>query len=314
MPKYIIYSLIILRIEQIVCIFIIFKSILKYVSVLPNNVIMKSVISSRLVGYKHIHMLNGYSFPKDKKTIFKYMPIDRFIQSVDDMELVFVSPEMWYDPFEQLYYGIDCSNKGYTTEDIACMCASEKSSTNEDACWRVYAGTNTKTVRISLEQDKLLRVLDKYALNYGYEVYIGKVNYAFEKQEIKNLYKPSSTHYAKFFPDTMSREHYLSLMLLKRKSFQYENEIRIFLVKDNIKFDNGLLKIPCNYTTEGLVSNVILSPYPPIRTNGDIAVAVRNKMNQIESEEIKKVLRAKVGCSIQQSLLYQVCERIKQVL
>ena len=45
-------------------------------------------------------MLNGYSFPKGKKTIFKYMPIDRFIESVDNRELVFVSPEMWYDPFE----------------------------------------------------------------------------------------------------------------------------------------------------------------------------------------------------------------------
>ncbi len=275
---------------------------------------MKSVISSRLAGYKHIHMLNGYSFPKDKKTIFKYMPIDRFIQSVDNKELVFVSPEMWYDPFEQLYYGIDCSKKGYTTEDIACMCVSEKSSTNEDACWRVYAGTNTKTVRISLVQDKLLGFLDEYALKSGYEVYIGKVNYAFERQEIKNLYKSSSPHYAKFFPDTMNREHYLSLMLLKRKSFQYENEVRIFLVKDKIKFDNGLLKIHCNYANKGLVSNVMLSPYPPIRPNGDIATAVRDKMNKIESEEMKKVLRAKVGCPIQQSLLYQVCERIKRVL
>ncbi|MBP3355944.1 MAG: hypothetical protein J6K95_02100 [Rikenellaceae bacterium] len=86
----------------------------------------------------------------------------------------------------------------------------------------------------------------------------------------------------------MNREHYLSLMLLKRKSFQYENEVRIFLVKDKIKFDNGLLKIHCNYTTEGLVSNVMLSPYPPIRANGDIAVAVREKMNKIEFEEMQK--------------------------
>lgn len=144
---------------------------------------------------------------------------------------MFVSPEAWYDPFEQLYYGIDCSAKGYATEDIACMCVSEKSSTNEDACWRVYAGSNSKTVRISLKQDKLLQLLEDYANKNSYEVYIGKVNYEFEKQEIKNLHNPSSKHYAKFFPTQMKREHYLSLMLLKRKSFQYENEVRIFLVK-----------------------------------------------------------------------------------
>ena len=161
---------------------------------------MKIGISYLIDGYKHIHMLNGYSFPKDKTTVFKYMPMDRFVKSVDNKEFVFVSPATWYDPFEQLYYGIDCSPKGYKTEEIACMCVSEKSSTNEDACWRVYAGSGSKTVRLSLEQDKLLRLLDDYAENNGFEVYIGKVNYEFEKLEIKRLHLPSSKHYSEFFP------------------------------------------------------------------------------------------------------------------
>lgn len=274
---------------------------------------MKFGISSPKAGYKHIHMLNGYSFPKDKNTVFKYMPMDRFVKSIDNKELVFVSPEAWYDPFEQLYYGIDCSAKGYATEDIACMCVSEKSSTNEDACWRVYAGSNSKTVRISLEQDKLLQLLEDYANKNSYEVYIGKVNYKFEKQEIKNLYNPSSKHYAEFFPTQMKREHYLSLMLLKRKSFQYENEVRIFLVKNSIHFDEGLLKIQYDYTG-GLVSNVMLSPYPPIRAKGDIAASVRERMNNIESDAIKKVLRTKVGCRIQQSQLYKVYDKILRVV
>ena len=130
--------------------------------------------SYKVPGYHHINMLNGYAFPKDKSTVFKYMPLDRLVQSVDKGVLVFVSPETWYDPFEQLYYGIDCTSKGYATEDIACMCVSEKSSTNEDASWRVYAGTNNKTVRISLEQDKLLQLLDGYAEFNGFEVYMTK--------------------------------------------------------------------------------------------------------------------------------------------
>lgn len=266
-------------------------------------------------GYHHIHMLNGYAFPKDKTTVFKYMPLDRLVQSVDKGVLVFVSPETWYDPFEQLYYGIDCTSRGYVTEDIACMCVSEKSSTNEDASWRVYAGTNNKkTVRISLEQDKLLQLLDEYARLNGFEVYIGKVDYSFEKREIKSIHLPSSPHYKDYFPDVMSREHYLSLMLLKRKAFDYENEVRLFLVKDNIPFDGKhLLKIPCDYRRLGIISNVMLSPYPPVRAEGDMAFKVREKMNTLESNEIKSVLNAKLGCRIQQSLLYQVCSRIKSV-
>ena len=93
--------------------------------------------------------------PDDKSTVFKYMPLERFVQSVEKKQLVFVNPETWYDPFEQLYHGIDCSIKGYKCEDIACMCVSEKSSTNEDASWRVYAGSNNKTVRLSIEKTVL---------------------------------------------------------------------------------------------------------------------------------------------------------------
>lgn len=148
--------------------------------------------STFLTGYPHVHMLNGYSFPKDKSTVFKYLPLDRFVKMVDNNELVFVSPETWYDPFEQLYYGINCSSRGYVTEDIACMCVSEKSSTNEDASWKVYAGSNDKAVRLSIEQEKLLHLLEDYAKANGFEVYIGKVDYSFERTEIEKLHKGTS--------------------------------------------------------------------------------------------------------------------------
>lgn len=264
-------------------------------------------VSSKLNGYKHIYMLNGFSFSKDKSTVFKYMPLDRFVKSVDNKELVFVSPETWYDPFEQLYYGINCTKMGCPQKDIVCMCVSSKSSTNEDACWKVYAGTSSKSVRISIEKEILLELLDNYAANEGFEVYIGRVDYTFEKTEIKSLHNPLSPKHSLYFPNNMKLEHYLSLMLLKRKAFSYENEVRIFLVKDKIK--DKLLRISCDYKANGLVSNVMLSPYPPVRED-DIAFKVRERINTIESDEIKKVLKNKVGCRIQQSLLYKVCPRV----
>lgn len=275
---------------------------------------MKIGISSVIVGYPHIHLLNGYSFPKDKSTVFKYMPLDRFTTAVDERVLVFVSPETWYDPFEQLYYNIDCSSKGFHTEEIACMCVSEKSSTNEDASWRVYAGTSNKTVRVSIERDVLLRLLNDYAARTGCAVYIGKVEYKYEKKEIKAIHRKTSPLYPLYFPDVMKREHYLSLMLLKRKAFSYENEVRIFLVKDTIPFAaNNIVRIPCDYKATGLVSNVMLSPYPPIREKDDIAYRVRQKINDMESNEIKRVLADKLGCRIQQSMLYKVYQRVERI-
>jgi hypothetical protein len=244
------------------------------------------------------------------------MPLDRLVKSVKNQQLVFVSPEAWYDPFEQLYFGVDCSIRGYHTEDIACMCVSEKSSTNEDASWRVYAGTSDKCVRISIEQKALLAILDDFAENNGYEVYIGKVNYSYEKKEIQSIAKSSSPLHTIYCPNQMSREHYLSLMLLKRKAFQYENEVRIFLVRKKIPFKNDLLSIPCNYLeydNPRLISNVMLSPYPPVKANGDLSYKVREKMNKIESDQIKQELNKILNCRIQQSMLYKVQSRVKKI-
>ena len=264
-------------------------------------------------GYSRVYMLNGYSLPKNKTTLYKYMPLSRFLESINNHELVFVSPELWYDPFEQLYHGIDCRERGYVTEEIACMCLSDKSSTNEDASWRVYSDSNCKSVRLSIEQKVLLDLLEDYASQNSYNVYIGKVDYSFEKQAIMSLWKSSTKESRMYFPDKMSREHYLSIMLLKRKAFQYENEVRVFLVKekDNIAFNNNLLKLPCNYRQLKLISNVMLSPYPPVRANIDLAFSVREKLNDVESGAMKRELYSLLGCRIQQSKLYKIYPKVK---
>lgn len=274
---------------------------------------MKIGTSALLPGYKHIFLLNGLSFTKDKNALYKYYPLSRFIKMVDDGELVFVSPEKWYDPFEQLYFKIDCSSRGYQTEDIACMCVSEFALTNEDACWKVYS--DKKTVRVSFDKDRFLELLEKYAIDNKCDVYIGRTDYSLTRKEIQHLSSPGSPYYTNYFPRHMTREHYLSLLLLKRKAFSYENEVRIFLVKKHIQFNEKMLKINCNYFALPIVKRIVLSPYPPIRGGKeDVAYKVRKKMNEIESKEIKRVLSEKVNCSIIQSTLYEDRGRIKRVI
>ena len=265
-------------------------------------------VSSRQKGYKHIHLLNGFSFPKKRRPFFKYMPLDRFMSLADDGEIVFVSPETWYDPFEHMYYGLDYSSLGYKTEDIACLCVSEKSSTNEDACWKVYAGLHNKMVRISFDQDKLLNLLDDYAEKNGCEVYIGRANYDFKKEDIDGLCNSSSKHHKKFFPTNMRREHYLSLMLLKRNSYLYENEVRIFLVKEKIDFDNGLLRIQCGFFNQ-LISKIMLAPELPDRAKSEIESSEQNEINTLNSKQIKEKLRKMFSCQVQQSQLYKNCKK-----
>ena len=129
---------------------------------------------------------------------------------------------------------------------------------------------------LSINRGLFLDMLDDYADEIGCEVYIGKAQYGFEKKEIMNLYDSRSPYHVLFFPAAMERKHYLSVMTLKRSAFEYENEFRVFLVKDKIPFDNKhLVKIHCDYKLSGLITDVVLSPYPFLPVEMDLVYSVR---------------------------------------
>ena len=148
----------------------------------------------------------------------------------------------------------------------------------------------------------------------GYDVYIGRAQYWLEKREIMNLYKSGKPYHDLFFPTSMERMHYLSVMLLKRSAFDYENEVRIFLVKrDAIPFEKNLLRLPCDYKWNGLITDITLSPYPLLPDSDDLLHTVRARMNNIESAELKRILQGLVGCPIRQSMLYNTYKSIKKI-
>lgn len=275
---------------------------------------LKTITERHLFPYQRIHLLNGFSFRKDRSVFYKYMPLDRFKRSVKDGVFVFVSPDLWQDPFERMYFNVDCSAHGYQTEDIACLCVSEKSSTNEDASWRVYAGNGEKVVRLSVNRTLFLDMMDDYAIKNEYEVYIGKAQYGYEKREIMNLYKPASPGHDLFFPAKMERKHYLSVMTLKRSAFEYENEFRVFLVKDRIPYEGpGLVKVPCDYKLSGLITDIVLSPYPALPRDPSLANPIREH-NEKDSDKQKRILGKLVGCPVRQSRLYESGKKIVKVL
>lgn len=113
--------------------------------------------------YKHIYMLNGLSLFQGKNdSLYKYMPYNRLIDCVNNKELVFVSPETWIDPFERRFWQTDYSKRyqGFKRPEIACMCLTTKSSTNEEAAWKMYADNTDKALRISVRKKQLFDNLE----------------------------------------------------------------------------------------------------------------------------------------------------------
>lgn len=226
---------------------------------------IKSELAS---GYNHIHLLNGLSLARID-TLYKYMPYDRLMNCVANSELVFVSPETWIDPFERRFWKTDYSRKySFIQPEIACMCLTTKSSTNEEASWKMYADSKSKALRISFNVKQLLDTLESYVQTNRCAIYIGKAIYSLERKDIVGLHNKKGSEY---FPEhDFSLEHYLTLMCLKRKAFAFENEIRIFIVREKLPWTgnmNSIIKIPATIDKD-LIPRIIIGPLIPF-TNSD---------------------------------------------
>ena len=261
------------------------------------------------IGYEHIYMLNGLSFPEEF-TLYKYMPYKRLVNSIEKQELVFVSPDTWIDPFEQRFWQTDYSKRyNFTRPDIACMCLTTKSSTNEEASWKMYANSEDKTLRLSFRKKQLFEVLNEFAKNNDCKIVIGKAIYSFDRTNIMTLH----TYTNEFFPkDEFKLEHYLTLMCLKRKAFAFENEIRIFIVKNRLNFENGLIKIKTPLD-KNIIPRIVIGPLSPF-TREDPRQVLYNITQKLEAEAYKvKITSLIKDCNVLQSQLYTKKKPLKEI-
>jgi len=275
------------------------------------NDTIKMISQSLLEGYEHIHLLNGLSF-SDDYTLYKYMPYNRLNECVQNKELVFVSPETWIDPFERRFWETDYSSKyGYHQPEIACMCLTTKSTTNEEASWKMYSDSTSKALRISFNKNQLFNILNSYALNNNCEIYIGKAIYTYDRKAIIGLHNQANVFFP-IPPAQFTLIHYLTLMCLKRKSFAFENEIRIFIVKKNLDWTGNLIKVKTNIDNK-LIPRIIIGPLNPFSPT-DPRRALFNTIQKAEEGVYKKRLSNIIpGCKIHQSQLYTDKRPLKKV-
>lgn len=100
-------------------------------------------------------------------------------------------------------------------------------------------------------------------------------------------------------------------MCIKRKSFKFENEIRIFIVKDEIQ-DSEILKIPVASYND-FVSKVIIGPMTPYSLK-EPRSAIYNIIQSIESSALKKEIKSLIkDCDVKQSMLYVDKKPLKRV-
>ncbi len=157
--------------------------------------------------------------------IYRIVSYDRFLELFNAKKNTLVKPKKWEDTFENfaLKSKLRFPNGSEITLDAhdrlygQCWTTSKAS----DAMWRIYS-PDKKSIRIRTTVDKLLTSLDTANINTSMtESCIGKVKYISES-EITAQAKNAFTNNGQMTFGSLFRS-----LLVKRKAFEHEKEIRL---------------------------------------------------------------------------------------
>ena len=140
----------------------------------------------------------------------------------------FVEPIVWTDPYEKRFYLADYKNINYQPKQLFCTCFTSKIS--NEAAWKMYradeGGIASRTICFDFQRSILLRALDQLE---NEKFYLGCANYNYTTKQIDGFHKRTNSEYDHLFKD-FSDEKFMNLLLIKRKAFEYESEVRLFMV------------------------------------------------------------------------------------
>ena len=194
--------------------------------------------------------------------LFKYMKLEHAIDSIKNDTLWFSNPEEWNDPYES-YFANNAYDKAQVPFDFplkdklyACCFSTLP---NSEAQWNAY--TSGIGIKCQIPTAEFLEELEK--LSSDYDVYVGRVSYQ-NTATLRLRDVPAILDAAGFENTTCDIKKALMLMLCKRVAFQYESEIRVFLIpkkeenyaKKGIKVNVGLKNVTQTYTISPIDRNV----------------------------------------------------------
>ncbi|MCQ2107729.1 MAG: hypothetical protein MJZ05_03080 [Fibrobacter sp.] len=225
---------------------------------------LKKYFNDRL-GLKKVEFLgpirkkDGSSCPLEKLRVYRYMHYPHVKEMLvgKNSALFFVSPEKWDDPMEKRFaLGDYTKAKKFIKKNLACMCVSVNAADNEAAAWSMYdKDRKNDLVRLTYNFGELLKLLDDYVADIDAKVYVAGVNYV----SVEEICSPK-TVCAEMFSD----EDFLKLMLLKRKSFMFEGEIRIMIYGNAVQLDRDKnFKVPLGCKATRMLKNIRIAPDSP---------------------------------------------------
>ena len=240
------------------------------------------------------------------KLLYKHVPLEYALRTLKNKSLWFANPASWTDPFERRFLEARYTKEGKEKHfnwpgRVFCTCMTQTQSS--EAYWNAYS-RGEMVIELRIVREKLLEELKKQSTKY--DIFIGKVEYMktsdINKIELKDIPFDPPLKVALNSPEFAAR-----LFLLKRIAFQYEDEVRIILLKKNKTQETGIeMEYTCDNTD--LIGSIVLDP-----RLGDNTAEVLSKCFEEDygfkpynsgKRTVKRVLRSQLYTSPAQANLH----------
>lgn len=191
---------------------------------------------------------NELEFTQTSKYVYRFLPLERLLETLHNKQLTFVSPTKWNDPFDNFLFRQNSISDDSFINRLYVMCFTHNS--HSQAYWKTYS-PNQHCVRLSLRKDILIELMQ----SIPEKVWLGKMKYEYETTLVEKLQqtKGLDASLQKQSPD----EVFLKTFHLKRMPFKYEEESRISILATK-KNPKGLRKI--SFNLKKLISQIYLDP------------------------------------------------------
>lgn len=169
--------------------------------------------------------------------LYRIELLERFFGILNNKEIIFVQPSCWTDPMENIIFNARIFKDGAeymhpARDKIYAQCWSHDG--DSYALWQIYTTkpddngiTKRHTgIRITTHLDKLGHLAE---MNPG-SFYYGLVNYMPKKALLK---LPKDAEFAACISSEQINDAHVRSLLIKRKSYLYENEVRLLYVPDH---------------------------------------------------------------------------------
>ena len=183
------------------------------------------------------------------------MPLEYALKTLNTQSLWLANPTIWKDPFEKRFLEASYKQEGKSLEfpfkdRVFCICMTQTSTS--EAYWNTYSKDQIG-ISFKINKEALVKQLEQLD---DLEVYIGRVEYMKTSDIKKHLW---NIPFSSPMPKYGGREFYIRLLFLKRIAFEYENEVRIIVIKKYKTQEEGI-SLHYDIDNTNLFNSIILDP------------------------------------------------------